>query len=466
MSAPDFAAPILGFRAWHATSRGELVPWSASAAGAWVKGINEARCLHDPRGRDHVPPGRSCSCGIYALTDWRDPRLYPNDQAVGAVAAWGQVEVHKTGFRAQFACVLALGLADGAPSVHRKMVQAAAEQYGVQVVPLADLAEFASAYAQPLEWTALDEATPSGPQLVPNAGPRLHDSDDLFGIACEEHLWLRIEDHRVVVGLTRQLADRVQIGSPVDLVAARLLRGDRLAGIGVGNDELRVAAPFSAWTVEPNPALARDPDLIRTDPEGAGWLARLTPSDWMTEGGLFAWGGRARGIYASVLAREGDEAFAGTRVEWLTRNAHVSSAEDVLAELRAARLRPRFGSEEEVRLRVVARLQRALARPDVATLVGRAGVRVGWRLREPAASFVLDLRPGGPAVRESAGAPDDSEIVLSARAEIADDYFAGRADLAALLRSGEVSATCGPARALAIESVIRSLHAAYASEGP
>ena len=65
----------------------------------------------------HAPPVADCMCGLYALTDPADRRLdFRADQAVGAIAAWGDLEVHRTGFRAEHACVTALALPDGAGS--------------------------------------------------------------------------------------------------------------------------------------------------------------------------------------------------------------------------------------------------------------------------------------------------------------------------------------------------------------
>lgn len=464
MSAPDFSAPVLGFRAWRMGDDAALIPWSAGIAGPWVPGINEARCVqHDTP--DHVPPGRSCTCGIYALADWRDHRLLPLEQAVGAIAAWGEVEVHRTGFRAQFACVVALGVPDGCPARHLVALEMAAEHYDVPLVGLADLERIASEYAQPLVF----DAVPLSPRPVAqptNPGPPLvASSDGLHGIACDDHVWLRVERGAVVAGITRALAGEMEIGSPVRVAEPGVLSaGDALARIGTGDGELRVGSPVSAWSVEENPALREDPDLVRTHPEGSGWLARLTPSHWAQEGGSLAWGPNANRIYASSMARErrhGD-AFIGVRARWLRAHAHVSSFEAVLDELRAARLRPRFGSAEELRRRMVGPLSRALARPDVGARVGRAGVRVAWRLREPEVGLVLDLRGPVPSVTVDEAGLDD--ITLSASAETADDYFLGRVDLAAALRSGLVTSSCPAARVLAVESVIKSLHRAYAAE--
>jgi glycine cleavage system H lipoate-binding protein len=453
VSAPDFVAPILGFRAWRPEWDGALTPWSAGAAGAWVRGVNQAVCLH---GRDHVPPGRDCTCGIYALADWKDYRLHHRDQVVGAIAAWGEVEVHRTGFRAQYACILALSLPEGGSAGMRDRLDAAAERYAVPLVPLEVLEGFGHEYAQPLAFDAIPRSRPAPPP-EPNPGPPLT-REGVRGIACEDHLWLRITGGAVRVGITHELAGEVQIGSPVSVVEAALGAGDQLAMVGAGDAALRLAAPFSAFSVEPNPALAADPDLVRTDPEGEGWLARVVPSKWGTEGGSMVWGAPAARVYRSTLAREREDPFHGVRVRWLRAYAHVTSAGAVLEELRAARAKPRFASPDEFRRRVVERLQRALGRPEVRDRVTRAGVRVLWEVSRPQAQVLLDLHTAEAAAVEQA----EADVVLSASAETADDYFLGRLDLAAALRRGDVACSRPVGEVLALESIIKALHRGYA----
>ena len=75
----------------------------------------------------------------------------PDDErtVVGAVASWGRVEVHRTGIRAERACIVAL--------VHRSWsgpdraaIHRIARRYGVEVVGLRDLEAEASRHGAPL----------------------------------------------------------------------------------------------------------------------------------------------------------------------------------------------------------------------------------------------------------------------------------------------------------------------------
>ncbi|HEY2636707.1 MAG TPA: hypothetical protein VGI54_04905, partial [Solirubrobacteraceae bacterium] len=100
--APDFAEPLIGFRAWRLEG-GRLCAWSA-ATGPWSFDVTEAACCYKP----HAAPYPGCSCGLYALADPRDRRLWQHGQVVGAIVAWGAVELHRSGFRAEKARVVAL----------------------------------------------------------------------------------------------------------------------------------------------------------------------------------------------------------------------------------------------------------------------------------------------------------------------------------------------------------------------
>ena len=83
--------------------------------------------------------------------------------AVGAIAAWGEIEVYAAGFRAEYASVIALAhqpsRSAGAPARLRE----AARRYGVRLVSLADLEAEAREFALPLA----DEALPKRHVALP-----------------------------------------------------------------------------------------------------------------------------------------------------------------------------------------------------------------------------------------------------------------------------------------------------------
>jgi hypothetical protein len=121
VSAPDLTQKVIGYRQWTVDDEGFLT--SIGVTGAWGRGTNVARCqpqsmwlsaLEKPRKSCDDSPGPACSCGIYAYhqmhSDWltEPPWSGTAHLMVGAIVAWGRMEVHKDGFRAQYAEPVAL----------------------------------------------------------------------------------------------------------------------------------------------------------------------------------------------------------------------------------------------------------------------------------------------------------------------------------------------------------------------
>ena len=97
-----------------------------------------------------------------------------------------------------------------------------------------------------------------------------------------EHEWVRREDDgSVVVGITdhaqHQLGELVYVELPE---AGRAVKpGDPLAVVESTKAASDVYAPLAGAVVGVNPDLTAQPELVNTDPYGAGWLVRLKPAD-------------------------------------------------------------------------------------------------------------------------------------------------------------------------------------------
>jgi hypothetical protein len=177
-AAPDFASAVAGYRAWQLGAGGVLFPLALPAAPPWEPAVNRARCFAG-RGHDgNAAPATHCTCGLHALHDPDDERLKLGHPAVGAIAAWGEIEVYAAGFRAEYASVIALAhepsRSTGPPSRLREAVR----RYGVRLVSLADLEAEASEFALPLP----DEVLPKlrvGPSLARIGTPAVRPASDL-----------------------------------------------------------------------------------------------------------------------------------------------------------------------------------------------------------------------------------------------------------------------------------------------
>jgi hypothetical protein len=128
-AAPDLVSAVIGFRQWRL--HGDEL-WSFRAAERWGRGVHTAHCV----AHAHAAPANGCTCGIYA---WYSPTprgasAMTPDLVGGAVALWGQIELHAHGVRAQHAMIVALALPLSWGAKRRKIV-AAADALEVHAVP-------------------------------------------------------------------------------------------------------------------------------------------------------------------------------------------------------------------------------------------------------------------------------------------------------------------------------------------
>lgn len=152
--APDFASAVVGYRAWQLGPGGVLFPLALPAAPPWDPADNRARCFARS-GERHGAPGPRCTCGFHALHDPHDGRLELDHPAVGAIAAWGEIEVYAAGFRAEHAAVTALVHQPPRSGEPLPRLRDAARRYGVRIVPLDQLEAEAREFALPLPREAL-----------------------------------------------------------------------------------------------------------------------------------------------------------------------------------------------------------------------------------------------------------------------------------------------------------------------
>jgi glycine cleavage system H protein len=99
----------------------------------------------------------------------------------------------------------------------------------------------------------------------------------------EEHLWLRIEDgeDEVTVGLTafgaQELGEAsfVELPEEGDVIAA----DDPVVVIDADDDAVDILAPLDGEITEVNTRLTSAPDVISEDPQGDGWLFKMSIED-------------------------------------------------------------------------------------------------------------------------------------------------------------------------------------------
>ena len=186
---PTFSECVLGYREWEIAEHDRLWPLSDHRR-PWEPGVNTARCNCDypnalsfewnwREGRrvlepapQHDAPAEECVCGLYS---WRsvqpgwalDPTLVSGQYVCGAVASWGQLQVHHDGVRAHNACITVLAYPPGTHAEAMRVLERVAAQYRVELVPLDELETTASRYASPLP----DSIYPDAPVPVADSVP-------------------------------------------------------------------------------------------------------------------------------------------------------------------------------------------------------------------------------------------------------------------------------------------------------
>ena len=161
------------FRAW--TLDGYRLRSANPAGGHWTPGVNRAECRRsaydrvvpmpamwaapgvpgpfERSGAAHRAPDPSCRCGLYA---WHDPgRLlgFVGQRAelvYGVVLAWGRIEVHADGLRAEYAEPVILAYRETQTYRHVRRVQAIGSELGLPVVELDELEEAAMGFGEPV----------------------------------------------------------------------------------------------------------------------------------------------------------------------------------------------------------------------------------------------------------------------------------------------------------------------------
>jgi glycine cleavage system H protein len=97
----------------------------------------------------------------------------------------------------------------------------------------------------------------------------------------DEHEWIEVDGNSATVGITdyaqSQLGDIVFAEVPA--VGAKLSKGGDAAVVESVKAASDVYAPVTGTVTEGNNALADDPALVNSDPEGAGWFFKLTLDD-------------------------------------------------------------------------------------------------------------------------------------------------------------------------------------------
>lgn len=96
-----------------------------------------------------------------------------------------------------------------------------------------------------------------------------------------EHEWVRVEDGNIRIGITDYAQDALGDVVYVDVppVGDSFSAGDSFGEVESTKSVSEIYAPISGTVVEVNSDLEDSPELVNSDPYGAGWIVVLQPDD-------------------------------------------------------------------------------------------------------------------------------------------------------------------------------------------
>jgi len=93
----------------------------------------------------------------------------------------------------------------------------------------------------------------------------------------KEHEWIRVEGDTATIGISNHAQEQLGdiVFAEVPEAGRRVNKGQEAAVVESVKAASDVYAPVSGEVIEGNQAIADDPSLINSDPEGQGWFFKL-----------------------------------------------------------------------------------------------------------------------------------------------------------------------------------------------
>jgi glycine cleavage system H protein len=93
----------------------------------------------------------------------------------------------------------------------------------------------------------------------------------------KEHEWIRVEGETATVGISNHAQEQLGdiVFAEVPEAGRKLSKGQEAAVVESVKAASDVYAPVSGEVIEGNQAVADDPALVNSDPEGQGWFFKV-----------------------------------------------------------------------------------------------------------------------------------------------------------------------------------------------
>jgi glycine cleavage system H protein len=106
----------------------------------------------------------------------------------------------------------------------------------------------------------------------------------------KDHEWVKVEGNGATIGITdfaqRELGDIVYID--INTVGSEVAKEEVFGTVEAVKTVSDLYMPLTATVTEINAALNDNPELVNTDPYGAGWMVKVTLTDAAEVDGLLS----------------------------------------------------------------------------------------------------------------------------------------------------------------------------------
>lgn len=283
--APDAFEPLLGYRVFAVTQQGVLN--SPVIEEAWEPGANAAHCVLS----GHRAPHPGCGCGFNAFhLPAAGEKSLVGHYTLAGIAAWGEVDIYETGFRAEFARVVTIGFHSKTSAGRLEHLRRAAARYGVPLVPFSRLSAASSEFATPvgpeLMPPGMTPPRPKRPALAkpapvllppPFIGESLEKAEGA-AVWIGRHVATHTEAGKMRIGPTPALATLLAGARTRSLRGEdqKVAEGDALWVLDVGGGiEVSLPSPAAGTILALNYEGLADPERLLSGPRRDGWIAEL-----------------------------------------------------------------------------------------------------------------------------------------------------------------------------------------------
>lgn len=97
----------------------------------------------------------------------------------------------------------------------------------------------------------------------------------------EDHAWVEVNREVATIGITEYGAELLGTTESLEMPdeGDGVIIGDRIGFVNADSDSRELIAPVSGTVLKINEDLLDEPELFTEEPEGRGWLCRLTDLD-------------------------------------------------------------------------------------------------------------------------------------------------------------------------------------------